>query len=120
MFTLTAFAATAAGAPAAANPLVQLIPFVFIFVAFWFLLIRPQQQARKKHQEMVMSVRRGDKVVTAGGLVGKVVKVPENSEEIVVEIADGVQVNVMKSTLSDVPSKTEPADKNAGKDKEKK
>lgn len=101
----------AAAAPAAGPGLVaNLLPFVFLFVAFWFLIIRPQQQARKKHAEMIQAVRRGDTVVTAGGLVAKVVKVPENSEEVVIELADGVQVNAVKSTLSDVRSKTQPAD----------
>ncbi len=106
--TLAAASANPVGAP---NPIIQLVPFVLIFVIFYFLMIRPQQQQRKKHQEMVMAVRRGDTVVTAGGLVAKVTKVVENSEEIVVELADGVQVSVIKATLSDVRSKTEPADK---------
>jgi preprotein translocase subunit YajC len=88
--------------------LTGLLPFVFIFVIFYFLLIRPQQQARKKHMEMVSNVRRGDVVVTAGGIFGKVTKVLEG-DEIMVELADNVTVKVLKSTLSDVRSKSQPA-----------
>lgn len=99
--------AQAAGA-AAPNPLIQLAPLIFIFVIFYFLLIRPQQQARKKHAEMVANVRRGDVVVTAGGIVGKVTKVLEG-DEIMVELADNVTVKVLKATLNDVRSKSQPA-----------
>ena len=93
---------------AAPNPLMQMIPFVFIFVIFYFFLIRPQMTARKKHMEMVSNVRRGDVVVTAGGIVGKVTKVLEG-DEVMVELADKVAVKVVKSTLSDVRTKPEPA-----------
>ncbi len=101
--------AYAQAAPAAApNPLMQLAPLVFIFVIFYFLLIRPQMNARKKHTEMVSNVRRGDVVVTAGGLVGKVTKVLDG-DEVMVELADNMVVKVVKSTLSDVRTKPEPA-----------
>ena len=93
---------------AAPNPLMQMAPLVFIFVIFYFLLIRPQMTARKKHMEMVSNVRRGDVVVTAGGIVGKVTKVLDG-EEVMVELADNVTVKVVKSTLSDVRTKPEPA-----------
>jgi preprotein translocase subunit YajC len=93
---------------AAPNVFIQMAPLVFIFVIFYFLLIRPQQQARKKHVEMVSNVRRGDVVVTAGGIVGKVSKVLEG-EEVMIELADNVTVKVVKSTLSDVRTKPEPA-----------
>lgn len=106
MFISTAFAQDAA--PAAPNPLLQLAPLILIFVVFYFLLIRPQQQARKKHAEMIAAVRRGDVVVTAGGLIGKVTKVLEG-DEIMVELADNVVVKVLKPTLSDVRSKSQPA-----------
>ena len=72
MFFSTAYAQGADPAAAAPNALVQLAPLVFIFVIFYFLLIRPQQQARKKHMEMVANVRRGDTVVTAGGITARV------------------------------------------------
>ncbi|RZO67777.1 MAG: preprotein translocase subunit YajC [Parvularculaceae bacterium] len=106
MFISPAFAQAAA--PAAPNAFVQLAPLIFIMVIFYFLLIRPQQQARKKHMEMVGNVRRGDKVVTAGGIHGKVTKVLDG-DEVMVEIAEDVAVKVAKSTLSNVLSKSEPA-----------
>ena len=105
MFISPAYA-QAAGA-AAPNPLIQMAPLVIIFVIFYFLLIRPQMTARKKHMEMVSNVRRGDVVVTAGGIVGKVTKVLE-SEEVMVELADNVTVKVVKSTMSDVRTKPQP------------
>lgn len=109
MFISAAHAAAAA--PAAANPLTSLAPLIMIFVIFYFLLIRPQQQARKKHLEMVTAVKRGDVVVTAGGIVGKVTKVLDDTE-LMVELADGVSVKVVKATLSDVRTKPSPtADK---------
>lgn len=83
---------------------VQIMPIILLFGIFYFLLIRPQQQRMKKHQEMVNAVRRGDTVVTAGGLVGKVTKVKDDGE-VMVEIADDVQVRVVKATLTDVRSK---------------
>ena len=76
-------------------------PLILLFAIFYFLLIRPQQQRAKQHQAMVNAVRRGDSVVTAGGVVGRVAKVKDDGE-ILVEIADNVQVRVVKSTLSDV------------------
>lgn len=93
---------------AAPNPLVQLAPLIIIFVIFYFLMIRPQMTARKKHMEMVTAVRRGDIVVTAGGIVGKVTKVLDDNE-IMVELAEGVSAKVVKATLSDVRTKPEPA-----------
>jgi preprotein translocase subunit YajC len=88
------------------DPLVStLVPLVLLFGIFYFLLIRPQQQRVKVHQHMVDSVRRGDTVVTAGGLVGKVAKVKDDGE-VMVEIADNVQVRVLKSTLTEVRSKS--------------
>lgn len=93
---------------AAPNPFIQLAPLIFIFVIFYFLLIRPQMNARKKHAEMVNNVRRGDVVVTAGGVVGKVTKVLEG-DEIMVELAENVTVKVVKATLSDVRTKPQPA-----------
>jgi preprotein translocase subunit YajC len=83
-------------------------PLIFIFVIFYFLLIRPQMTARKKHTEMVSNVRRGDIVVTAGGIVGKVTKSLEG-DEVMVELAENVTVKVVKTTLSDVRTKPQPA-----------
>ena len=81
-----------------------MVPLVLLFGIFYFLLIRPQQQRIKAHQQLVESVKRGDTVVTAGGLIGKVAKVKDDGE-IMVEIADNVQVRVLKSTLSEVRSR---------------
>lgn len=85
----------------------QLVPFVLIFVIMWFLIIRPQQRRVKAHQEMIKNVRRGDVVVLSGGIVGKVSKATDDLE-VEVEIADGVRVKVVRSMLSDVRSKSEP------------
>ena len=84
------------------------IPLILIFAIMYFLLIRPQQKKVKQHQNMVASLRRGDQVVTQGGLIGKVTKVKEENE-IEVEVADGVKVRVVQNTIAQVLSKTEPA-----------
>tara|TARA_R110002073_G_scaffold192582_1_gene351421 strand:- start:56 stop:334 length:279 start_codon:yes stop_codon:yes gene_type:complete len=86
----------------------QFIPLILIFAIMYFLLIRPQQKKVKEHQAMVSALRRGDQVVTQGGVIGKVVKVKEDGE-VEVEIADGVKVRVVQSTIATVMSKTEPA-----------
>ena len=84
------------------------IPLILIFAIMYFLLIRPQQKKVKEHQNMVASLRRGDQVVTQGGLIGKITKVKEENE-IEVEVADGVKVRVLQNTIAQVLSKTEPA-----------
>ena len=86
----------------------QFIPLILIFAIMYFLLIRPQQKKVKEHQAMVEALRRGDQVVTQGGLIGKVSKVKEDNE-IEVELAEGVKVRVVKSTIAQVLTKTEPA-----------
>jgi len=86
----------------------QLVPLILIFGIMYFLLIRPQQKKAKQHQAMVSSLRRGDQVVTQGGLIGKVSKVKEDNE-IEVEVSDGIKVRVVQSTIAQVLSKTEPA-----------
>ncbi|XAT56867.1 preprotein translocase subunit YajC [Rhodobacteraceae bacterium IMCC1335] len=90
------------------DAIAQFVPLILIFAIMYFLLIRPQQKKVKEHQAMVGAVRRGDQIVTQGGLIGKVTKVKEDNE-LEVEIADGVKVRVVQSTLADVRSKTEPA-----------
>lgn len=87
----------------------SLIPLLLIFGIMYFLLIRPQQKKMKEHQKMVAELRRGDRVVTQGGLIGKVTKVKEGENEIEVEIASGVAVKVVRSTIAQVLDKTEPA-----------
>lgn len=86
----------------------SLLPIILIFVVFYFLLIRPQQKKVKQHREMVAALRRGDKIVTAGGLIGTVTKIISDTEA-QVELAEGVRVRVMRHTISDVLSRTEAA-----------
>ena len=84
-----------------------LLPFILIFVIMYFLILRPQQKRAKQHQEMVKNLRRGDNVVTSGGLVGRVTKVVDD-DQIEIEIADGVRVRQVKSMIADVRVKGEP------------
>ena len=91
-----------------AGALGQFLPLILIFGIMYMLLIRPQQKKMKEHKSMVDALRRGDQVITQGGLIGKVAKVKEDGE-IEVEIADGVKVRVVKATIAQVLNKTEPA-----------
>ncbi|WP_019953889.1 preprotein translocase subunit YajC [Yoonia vestfoldensis] len=86
----------------------DLIMLLLIFGIMYFLLIRPQQKRLKEHQAMLAALRRGDQVVTQGGVVGKIVKVKDEVGEIEVEIASGVIIRVMKPTIVSVLNKTEP------------
>ena len=86
----------------------QFVPLILIFLIMYFLLIRPQQKKMKEHTAMVAALRRGDQVITQGGIVGKVVKVKEDGE-LELEIAEGVKVRVIQNTIATVVSKTEPA-----------
>ena len=92
------------------NGLESFIPIILIFVIMYFLLIRPQQKKIKEHKHMVDNLRRGDQVLTQGGIIGKITKVKEG-EEIEVELAKDVKVAVIRSTIVNVLSKTEPAKK---------
>lgn len=97
--------------PAQADPfggLGVLLPMLLMVAIFYFLLIRPQQQRAKEHKEMISKVRRGDTVVTSGGFVGRVTKVPDNTDEVEVELNEQMKIRVVKSTLMDVRSKGEP------------
>ena len=100
--------AQAASSGGTGDLLATMLPMVAIFAIFYFLMIRPQQKKMKEHKAMVDALRRGDQVVTQGGIVGKVSKVKEDGE-LEVEIADGVKVRVVKHTIVQVLSKTEPA-----------
>ena len=86
----------------------QFIPLILIFAIMYLLLIRPQQKKLKEHQAMVAALRRGDQIITQGGLIGKVSKVKDDNE-IEVELAENVKVRVVKATVAQVISKTEPA-----------
>jgi len=106
MFISPAFA-QAASPFGGDNMLVSLLPFILIFVIMYFLILRPQQKRAKQHSEMVKNVRRGDTVVTSGGLVGKITKVIDD-DHIEVEVAEGVRVRQMRSMVADVRAKGEP------------
>jgi len=92
-----------------------LMPFVLIIVVFWFLMIRPQQQKMKRHQAMLGALRRNDRVVTGGGIVGTITKVSADENELTVEIAENVRVKVLRSTIAEVLSKPDPAAKASAK-----
>ena len=92
----------------ATDTLVQFVPFVLIFVIMWFLIIRPQQRRAKEHQELIRNVRRGDTVVSTGGIVGTVTKAGAEDGEIEVEIADGVRVKLVRAMISEVRAMGEP------------
>lgn len=110
MFITPAYA-QAAGGGGAVDILSSLAPILILIVIFWFLIFRPQQKRAKEHQAMLSAVRRGDTIVTTGGLVGKVTKVAEN-EDLEVEIAKSVKVKVVRTMISDVRSKSEPVNDN--------
>jgi preprotein translocase subunit YajC len=108
MFATPAFA-QAAGAGGAGSLFGSfLIPMVLVFVIMYLLIIRPQQKQVKTHKAMIAALRRGDQVVTQGGIIGKVTKVGEDNM-VEVEIADGVKVKVLRHTITTVLNKTEPA-----------
>ena len=114
MLISPAFAQSAGGG----GDLTSLLPFVLIFVVFYFFLIRPQQKRAKEHREMVSQLRRGDKVITSGGLVGTVTKSVDDQETVEVEIAKDVMVNIMRTMIADKRSKDDR--KNAAKAEEPK
>src|SRR6185436_4341247 len=108
------------------NALIQFLPLVLIFIVFYFLLIRPQQKKQKEHRTMLDALRRGDRVVTGGGILGTVSKVV-SPEEVEVDLAQNVRVRVLRSTITSVLSKPDPAaareaarekDKEAAREKE--
>ena len=107
MFISPAFA-QAAGAPGANEMFMQLVPFAFVLIIMYFLLIRPQQRRAKVHAEMVKNLRRGDVVVMNSGIIGKISKVIDDAE-VEIEIADGVKIRVVRGMVAEVRSKTEPA-----------
>lgn len=111
MFVTPAYAQT--GAAGGSDMLISILPFVLIFVIMYFLIIRPQRQTMKKRQEMLAAIRRGDSVVTGGGLVGKVTKVI-NDHELEIDLGGGMKVTAMRATIAEVRVKGEPvANQNA-------
>ena len=116
MIISPAYAQAAGGA----GGLSSLLPFLLIFVVFYFFLIRPQQKRAKEHREMVNNVKRGDKIVTSGGLLGTVSKSVEGQETVEVEIAKDIRVSVMRTMIADLrdkkdASKTDKAKEDAPK-----
>jgi preprotein translocase subunit YajC len=108
MFITPAFAQAAAAGGDTNSMLMSLLPFALIFVIMYFLILRPQQKKVRDHAELVKNIRRGDTVVTTGGLVGKVTKVVDD-EQIEFEISDGVRVRQMRTMIAGVRTKGEPA-----------
>lgn len=102
MLISDAFAQAGDAAAAQGSIYGTLIQLGLIFVIFYVLLIRPQQKKIKQHEALLMSIKKGDKVITGGGIYGKVVKADDNGMELVVEIADGLNVTVNRSTIRDV------------------
>lgn len=114
MFVTPAFAQTGAGG--APDIFVSILPFVLIFVVMYFLIIRPQRQQMKRRGEMLAAIRRGDTVVTGGGLVGKVTKVMADENELEIDLGSGLKVTALRGTIADVRVKGEPvANQNAKK-----
>lgn len=112
MFVTPAYAQAATGG--GSEMLISILPFILIFVIMYFLIIRPQRTQLKKRQEMLQAVRRGDTVVTGGGLIGKVTKASD--DELEVDLGNGVKVTALRSTIADVRVKGEPiANQNAKK-----
>jgi preprotein translocase subunit YajC len=109
MFATPAFAQSAGGG-AGGDMFTSFIPLILIFVIFYFFLIRPQQKKAKEHKALVENLRRGDQVLTQGGIFGKVTKVKEGEEDIELEIAANVKVRVLRTAIGTVISKTEPAE----------
>jgi preprotein translocase subunit YajC len=105
MFVTPAFAQAAGGASSAFS---SFVPLILIFAIMYFLMIRPQQKKAKQHKAMIDSLRRGDQVVTSGGVLGKVSKVSDDGI-VEIEITEGVKVRVMRATIAQVLNKTEPA-----------
>ena len=108
MFVSPAFAQAGGDLAGAGAGIMQFLPLILIFVVFYFLLIRPQQKKLKQHRDMLAAIRRGDRIVTGGGIIGTVNKVIDDNE-VLVEIAEGVRVRVHKPLISTVLAKTEAA-----------
>jgi preprotein translocase subunit YajC len=109
MFISPAYAQTATSSAGGLSSIIQFAPLVLIFVVFYFLLIRPSQTQAKKLKARLSAIKRGDRVVTAGGIIGVVKKLADGATEIDVEIAPNVTVSVVRSTITTVLTPAEPA-----------
>ncbi|HIP24143.1 MAG TPA: preprotein translocase subunit YajC [Rhodobacteraceae bacterium] len=110
MFVSAAYAQTAGGAGSLTSGLGGILPIILIFGIMYFLMIRPQQKKAKEHKAMVAALRRGDQVMTQGGIIGKVTKVKDDVNEVEIEIATGVKVRFLRPTITAVLNKTEPSE----------
>lgn len=121
MWISTAYA-QGAGAAGGGDIMMQMLPIVAIVVVFYFLLIRPQQKRAKQHREALASIRRNDRVITNGGLIGTVIRVNEDDDTLTVEIAENTRVQVVRSMVTEVRAKGEPivANSDGGKGKKDK
>lgn len=119
MWISTAYA-QGAGPAGGGDIAMQMLPIVAIVVVFYFLLIRPQQKRAKQHREALASIRRNDRVITNGGLVGTVIRVNEDDDTLTVEIAENTRVQVIRSMVAEVRAKGEPIAANADSGKGKK
>ena len=117
MFLISPAYAQAAAEGGGTSAILQMAPLALIFVVFYFFLIRPQQKKAKDTKAMLEAIRRGDRVVTGGGIIGTVAKVV-NNDEVLVDIADNTRVRVVRSTIVSVLAKTAPADAKSGKDED--
>jgi len=99
--------AQAAGAASGGDVILQMVPFALILLIMYFLIMRPQQKRAKEHADLIKNVRRGDSVVTNGGLIGKITKVIDDAE-LELEVAPNVRVRVARGMIADVRSKGEP------------
>ena len=118
MFVSEALAQTA-GAAAPAGPLGDIgffVPLILVFVVMWFFMIRPQQKKQKAHQAMIRAAKRGDRIVTSGGLLGVITKANDTDNDVEVEIAKDVKIRVMRHAISDIVNRTPEAAKPATKE----
>ncbi len=111
MFITQAYADAPAAIHSGGFDMMSFLPLALIFVVFYFLILRPQQKKMKLHQQMLVGLRRGDKIVTSGGIIGTISKLT-NDQEVQVEIAEEVRVRIMRSTITEVLSKTDPVASN--------
>lgn len=121
MFVSEALAQTA-GAAAPASPFGDIgffVPLILVFVVMWFFMIRPQQKKQKEHQAMIRAAKRGDRIVTSGGILGVITKANEADNDVEVEIAKDVKIRVMRNAISDIVNRTPEAAKPAAKESAK-
>lgn len=118
MFVSEALAQTA-GAAAPASPLGDIgffVPLILVFVVMWFFMIRPQQKKQKDHQAMIRAAKRGDRIVTSGGILGVITKANDTDNDVEVEIAKDVKIRVVRSAISDIVNRNPEAAKTVAKE----